>query len=142
MRRLAQQDVCSCKLRELHMYLPRLFSENRKPSGRRTGYLGASMFDAISLQAPDPLLLVDTLGTLRDANHAAARAFGHSRDVLRGMTLAALGDPRADGRFTARYCRADGTPFACEVSAGRVNEEGDVLCILRVLPRHGEDLYT
>jgi PAS domain S-box-containing protein len=101
------------------------------------------MFERISLSAPDPLLLVDNEGAIRDANDAAAREFQYSRTVLRDLRLADLGDARVDGRFTARYRRADGTHFACEVNAGRVSAQGDVLCILRKLePRTADDLYA
>jgi PAS domain S-box-containing protein len=87
----------------------------------------------------DALLLVDAAsGRIEDANPAAERLYGRTRDALRALAYAHLlspasepGLPPAGSRaFPARHRRQDGLEFPVEISAGelRLNMRG-----LRVL---------
>jgi PAS domain S-box-containing protein len=107
--------------------------------------MSSPRLDPLSLQAPDPILLVDAAGGVLDGNHAAAAALARGREELRGSSLRELGDPRRDGRFTARYGRPDGTHASFEVHARPVDVDGEraILCVLRELePRRAEDVYA
>jgi PAS domain S-box-containing protein len=77
----------------------------------------------------DAVLLVDAAtGAVEDANPAAVRLYGRSREALRALSLAELADP-GDGPalpaagtvpVLARHRRADGATFPVEVSAGEL----------------------
>ncbi len=77
----------------------------------------------------DAVLLVDAeTGRIEDANPAAERLYGSSRDALRKLGLGDLCDPEADRSVPAggtralpgRHRRGDGTPFPVEVSVGEL----------------------
>ena len=77
----------------------------------------------------DAVLLVDAeTGRIEDANPAAERLYGSSRDALRKLGLGDLCDPEADHSVPAggtralpgRHRRGDGTPFPVEVSVGEL----------------------
>jgi two-component system cell cycle sensor histidine kinase/response regulator CckA len=89
----------------------------------------------------DAVLLVDASSArVEDANPAAERLYGRTREALRGLPfdeLVALeaepGLPPAGSRaFPARHRRADGTAFPVELSAGELRLEGRGLRVLSI----------
>jgi PAS domain S-box-containing protein len=89
----------------------------------------------------DAVLLVDSaLGRVEDANPAAERLYGRTRDELRQLTYADLVSPESESEpglppansraLPARHRRAEGPSFPVEISAGELRlAEGN----LRVL---------
>ncbi len=78
----------------------------------------------------DAVLLVDAAaGRMEDANPAAERLYGVTREILRGRTWRDLVDPEtadplppAGARsLPGRHRRADGTSFPVEISAGELS---------------------
>jgi two-component system cell cycle sensor histidine kinase/response regulator CckA len=89
----------------------------------------------------DAVLLVDPAdGKIQDANPAAERLYGRTRDELRKLTYAEIvsvtsepGLPPAGSRaFPARHRRPDGLEFPVEISAGELRLEARGLRVLAV----------
>jgi PAS domain S-box-containing protein len=89
----------------------------------------------------DAVLLVDAASSrVEDANPAAERLYGRTREALRGLAFGELvalegepGLPPAGSRaFPARHRRADGTAFPVELSAGELRLEGRGLRVLSI----------
>jgi len=89
----------------------------------------------------DAVLLVDPeTGRVEDANPAAERLYGRTRDALRPLRYADLLDaecepvlpPAGSRAFPARHRRADGLVFPVEMSAGELRLEGRGLRVLAV----------
>jgi len=89
----------------------------------------------------DAVLLVDGLsGAVEDANPAAERLYGRSREALRGVRYDDLLAPESDRglpphgsrAFPARHRRADGFAFPVEISAGELHRGDRALRVLSV----------
>jgi two-component system, cell cycle sensor histidine kinase and response regulator CckA len=89
----------------------------------------------------DALLLVDPeSGTVRDANPAAERLYGRSRDALRELRYTDLLSPSAEPwlppagsrAFPARHRRPDGLELPVEISAGELRLDSSGLRVLAV----------
>ena len=99
---------------------------------------------ALTEQAGDAIIRGDLEGQLLDANAMAEQVFGMERAILQRLRMPELVDPserdriplvhrtlrrRGRTRLTVRLRRADGTPFAAEVSASIVGDE--IILIIR-----------
>jgi PAS domain S-box-containing protein len=89
----------------------------------------------------DAVLLVDALtGAVEDANPAAERLYGLTREELRASKHEALLAPESDRAlppsgsraFPARHRRADGFAFPVEISAGELHRGDRTLRVLSV----------
>jgi PAS domain S-box-containing protein len=96
-------------------------------------------FDYLVRHARDIILLMDEDGNIIEANEAATRAYGRSRDELLGCnvrdlrhpsTLHEIAEQMAAARlnqglyFETLHCRRDGSPFPVEVSSQIIEYEG------------------
>lgn len=97
------------------------------------------IFDFLVHYAYDIVLLMDEQGTILEANEAAARAYGYSRDELLGTNVGRLRAPHtikemeaqlqaANGdqgyTFRTEHLRRDGSFFPVEVSSGTFEHQG------------------
>ena len=89
----------------------------------------------------DAFLLVDAqTGGVEDANPAAERLYGRTRQDLKALRLADLEDPAAAPEplvpglraVPARHLRSDGTPLPVEVSVGELGLFGRGLRVLSI----------
>ncbi|HSB60884.1 MAG TPA: PAS domain S-box protein, partial [Vicinamibacteria bacterium] len=102
--------------------------------------LSQARFALLLEQANDAILFLSRDGRIRDVNPRAEEMYGRSRGELLGLSVADLWPPEgrdealrnheavlAEGRrtFETQHRRADGAAFAVEVSASRVQLEGE-----------------
>src|SRR4051794_11024267 len=90
-------------------------------------------------EARDIILLMDSRGDICDANRAAVSAYGYSldefhkkniRDIRADSTQDEINEQMARAlaegvQFETRHRRRDGSEFPCEVSARRVDLDGE-----------------
>lgn len=108
-------------------------------------------YQLLSMYARDIILFVDESGHLIEANDAAVRAYGYSRDELLSMSTADLNSKEgkapvctvlegAGGMYETVHKRKDGSSFPVEVSSqGTMIDSAKIyLCIIRDISERKE----